>query len=205
MSTHERRAGPALLFQRLAPDECRRALRQWGASRAAVGPKGGPDPVVGGCCAPARIAGFLGAHRVPPPGIERQVQVPLSCRWQIERGSSISPAAPSLRMEVGSSCSLRAGIRCKGAGMRYIALLHQEPEVGEIEVSFPDLPGCVTAGPTLAEARRLAGEALRGHLAAWGAAGLPMPEPSALAAVVEHPNYADSVALMLVEVPAQPT
>jgi HicB-like antitoxin of HicAB toxin-antitoxin system len=45
--------------------------------------------------------------------------------------------------------------------MRYVALLHQEPEANEIEVCFPDLPGCVTAGPTLAEARQLAGEALR--------------------------------------------
>jgi len=85
--------------------------------------------------------------------------------------------------------------------MRYIALLHQEPEASEIEVSFPDLPGCVAAGPTLAEARKLAEEALRRHLAAVGAAGLPMPEPSTLAAVLDHPDYADSLALMLVEVP----
>jgi predicted RNase H-like HicB family nuclease len=56
----------------------------------------------------------------------------------------------------------------RSADMRYVALLHQEPEANEIEVCFPDLPGCVTAGPTLAEARQLAGEALRGHLATFG-------------------------------------
>jgi predicted RNase H-like HicB family nuclease len=58
------------------------------------------------------------------------------------------------------------------------------------------------AGRTLAEARKLAEEALRRHLAALGAAGLPMPEPSTLAAVLDHPDYADSLALMLVEMPA---
>jgi predicted RNase H-like HicB family nuclease len=86
--------------------------------------------------------------------------------------------------------------------MRYIALLHQEPDATEIEVSFPDLPGCVTAASTLAEARQLAEEVLRGHLAAMGMAGLPMPEPSTLAAVIELPDYADSLAMMLVEVPS---
>jgi len=58
------------------------------------------------------------------------------------------------------------------------------------------------AGPTLAEARQLAGEALRGHLAAMSAAGLPMPEASTLAAVTEHEDYEDALALMLVEMPA---
>lgn len=61
--------------------------------------------------------------------------------------------------------------------MRYLALLHQDFDASEIGVSFPDLPGCVTAGRTLAEARQLAEEALRGHLAAMGAAGLPCPSP----------------------------
>lgn len=85
--------------------------------------------------------------------------------------------------------------------MRYLALLHQDFDATEIGVSFPDLPGCVTAGRTLAEARQLAEEALRGHLAAMGAAGLPMPEPSTLASVLGHPEYQDALALMLVEVP----
>jgi predicted RNase H-like HicB family nuclease len=86
--------------------------------------------------------------------------------------------------------------------MRYIALLHQDPG-SEISVSFPDPPGCVTTASTLAKVRQLAEEALLGHLVAMGAAGLPMPEPSTLAAITEHEDYKDSLALMLLEVPSE--
>jgi predicted RNase H-like HicB family nuclease len=45
----------------------------------------------------------------------------------------------------------------------YIALLHKDPK-SDYGVSFPDLPGCVTAGRTLDEARAMAIEALELHL-----------------------------------------
>ena len=47
----------------------------------------------------------------------------------------------------------------------YIALVHKEPN-SDFGVSFPDLPGCVTAGKTLDEARAFASEALELHLEA---------------------------------------
>jgi predicted RNase H-like HicB family nuclease len=37
-------------------------------------------------------------------------------------------------------------------------------EEGDYVVSFPALPGCLTQGETLAEARRMAAEALAGYL-----------------------------------------
>ena len=46
----------------------------------------------------------------------------------------------------------------------YIALLRKEP-TSDYAVEFPDFPGCVTAGLTLEEARRMAAEALDFHLA----------------------------------------
>ena len=45
----------------------------------------------------------------------------------------------------------------------YIGIIHKEPE-SDYGVSFPDFPGCVTAGKTLAEAERLAQEALQFHI-----------------------------------------
>ena len=42
---------------------------------------------------------------------------------------------------------------------QYIALIHKE-DSSEYGVSFPDLPGCVTAGATLDKVRACAEEAL---------------------------------------------
>lgn len=49
----------------------------------------------------------------------------------------------------------------------------------------PDLPGCVTTGPTPEEVRRNMAEAIEFHLEGLAADGLPIPEPSALAEYVE--------------------
>jgi predicted RNase H-like HicB family nuclease len=48
--------------------------------------------------------------------------------------------------------------------MDYIAIIHKEPN-SDFGVSFPDFPGCITAGRTLGEARDMAAEALAGHIA----------------------------------------
>jgi predicted RNase H-like HicB family nuclease len=42
---------------------------------------------------------------------------------------------------------------------QFIALIHKDAD-SDYGVSFPDLPGCVTAGATLDEARDMAAEAL---------------------------------------------
>jgi predicted RNase H-like HicB family nuclease len=49
---------------------------------------------------------------------------------------------------------------------QYIALIHKDAG-SDYGVSFPDLPGCVTAGLDLDDARRMAEEALALHLGAW--------------------------------------
>lgn len=59
----------------------------------------------------------------------------------------------------------------------YIALLHKEPK-SDYGVSFPDLPGCITAGRTLDKARAMAVEALGPHLQGMTEDGDAIPEPS---------------------------
>ena len=84
---------------------------------------------------------------------------------------------------------------------QYIALIHKDAE-SEFGVSFPDLPGCVTAGATLDEARDMAAEALAFHLEGLAEDGEAIPEPSTLETVMNDPDNKDGVAI-LVAAPAQ--
>jgi predicted RNase H-like HicB family nuclease len=45
----------------------------------------------------------------------------------------------------------------------------------------PDLPGCVTTGPTLAETERLMKEAIEFHIEGLREDGLPVPAPTTTA------------------------
>jgi len=49
----------------------------------------------------------------------------------------------------------------------------------------PDLPGCVATGKTRGEVRKIIGSAIVMHLAGLREDGLPIPEPTASADVVE--------------------
>jgi predicted RNase H-like HicB family nuclease len=65
------------------------------------------------------------------------------------------------------------------AGTNYIAYLHKDRD-SEFGVSFPDFPGCVTAGKTLEQARRMAAEALAMHIAGLIEDDEVVPAPSTL-------------------------
>jgi predicted RNase H-like HicB family nuclease len=82
----------------------------------------------------------------------------------------------------------------------YIALLHKEQE-SDYGVSFPDLPGCMTAGRTLDEARAMAVEALALHLQGLVEDDNAIPEPSSLEAIMADPDNRDGVATLI---PAPP-
>lgn len=84
----------------------------------------------------------------------------------------------------------------------YIALLRKDQD-SDYGVDFPDFPGCVTAGTTLEEARRMAAEALEFHVEGMVADGEAIPEPSLLDAVMADPHNRDAVAF-LVDVPTRP-
>ncbi len=49
----------------------------------------------------------------------------------------------------------------------------------------PDLPGCVTTGPTIEETRRLIAEAIEFHIEGLRMDGDPVPEPTTIAESVE--------------------
>ena len=83
-------------------------------------------------------------------------------------------------------------------------------------VSFPDFPGCVSAGETVEEALLGAQEALAGHVALMLEDGEDLPEPSALEAVAaglrssspaggSADNGASTVAVTLVPVVPGPS
>ncbi|HSV29121.1 MAG TPA: type II toxin-antitoxin system HicB family antitoxin, partial [Candidatus Omnitrophota bacterium] len=59
------------------------------------------------------------------------------------------------------------------------------------------VPGCVSVGRTLDEARAMAAEALAGHLAMLEAEGEPMPVPSSMEALRDDPNRGGAVAILV--------
>jgi len=86
--------------------------------------------------------------------------------------------------------------------MDYLAYLHKDRN-SDFGVSFPDFPGCITAGRTLEEAHRMAAEALALHVAGMVEDGETIPKPSTLDAVAEDPAMKNAVAF-LVHVEPQP-
>ncbi|MGA9724515.1 MAG: type II toxin-antitoxin system HicB family antitoxin [Candidatus Binatus sp.] len=85
--------------------------------------------------------------------------------------------------------------------MDYIAYLHKDRD-SDFGVSFPDFPGCVTAGKTLEEARRMAAEALAFHIAGMIEDGDEVPAPSNLDALTNDPNMKGAVAVLVSVEPA---
>ncbi len=67
--------------------------------------------------------------------------------------------------------------------MRYIAFIHKEPD-SCYGVSFPDMPGCTSAGDTLDEAVANAVDALSGHVRMMDMDGDAVPAPRSLEEIV---------------------
>jgi predicted RNase H-like HicB family nuclease len=80
--------------------------------------------------------------------------------------------------------------------MEYIAYLHKDRK-SDYGVSFPDFPGCVTAGKTLDEARTMAVEALSLHIEGMMEDGEAIPEPSTLDALANDPAMKGAVAFLV--------
>jgi predicted RNase H-like HicB family nuclease len=86
--------------------------------------------------------------------------------------------------------------------MDYIAFIHKE-KTSDYGVSFPDIPGCVTAGETLEKARLMAQEALKGHLFLLREEGERIPLATALDQLIDHEDYKDAAAVIVVSVPIE--
>ena len=63
--------------------------------------------------------------------------------------------------------------------MDYIAFIHKEPQ-GCFGVSFPDFPGCISAGDTLKEAVNQASRALAFHVEGLEHDGTAIPSPRSM-------------------------
>lgn len=79
---------------------------------------------------------------------------------------------------------------------QYIALIHKD-EGSDYGVSFPDLPGCVSVGVDLDEARAMAEEALAMHLEGLVEDGEAVPEPSSLEEVMRDAENRSGVAILV--------
>ena len=80
--------------------------------------------------------------------------------------------------------------------MDYIAYLHKDNK-SDFGVSFPDFPGCITAGKSLDEARRRAPEALAFHIAGMIEDGEKIPKPSRIDDLVGDANRQNAVAFLV--------
>lgn len=74
----------------------------------------------------------------------------------------------------------------------YLAAIHKEGK-SDYGVSFPDFPGCITAGKTMDEAREFAKEALELHIEGMIEEGLAIPEPRSMEQALQDKDMADAV------------
>jgi len=79
---------------------------------------------------------------------------------------------------------------------QYIALIHKDAD-SDYGVSFPDLPGVISAGSTLDEARDMATEALAFHIEGLIEDGEAIPEPSSLEDVMANAENKNGVAVLI--------
>jgi predicted RNase H-like HicB family nuclease len=78
----------------------------------------------------------------------------------------------------------------------YIALIHKDAD-SDYGVSFPDFPGCVTAGSTIDEARALATEALAFHVDGMREDRQRLPVPSSMESVMIERANREAVAFLV--------
>jgi predicted RNase H-like HicB family nuclease len=81
--------------------------------------------------------------------------------------------------------------------MQYIGLIHKDAG-SDYGVSFPDFPGCITAGTTLEEARVMAQEALSLHVEGLIEDGEPLPAPTSLDEILADSENRDSIAVLAI-------
>ncbi len=78
----------------------------------------------------------------------------------------------------------------------YIGLIRKDKD-SDFGVDFPDFPGCVSAGATIEEARRMAQEALEMHVGGMAEDGDNLPGPSTLDAIMADCANTDAVAFLV--------
>lgn len=78
----------------------------------------------------------------------------------------------------------------------YIALIRKDAG-SDYGVAFPDFAGCVTAGRSLEDARRMAAQALALHVEGMTEDGEEIPEPASLDAIMADAENGGAVAVLV--------
>jgi predicted RNase H-like HicB family nuclease len=82
----------------------------------------------------------------------------------------------------------------------YIAIVHKDSK-SDFGISFPDFPGCITAGKSIDEVKDMAQEAIALHVKGLIEDGEQLPAPSKLENIMTDPDFSDAVAYLVIEVP----
>ena len=82
----------------------------------------------------------------------------------------------------------------------YIAIVHKDAQ-SDFGVSFPDFPGCITAGKNIDEAKDMAQEALTLHIQGMLEDGDRLPVPSKLEDIMSDHDFSNVIAYLVVSVP----
>ncbi len=82
--------------------------------------------------------------------------------------------APAIGPLVGGAAHGRAARKMLATPRPFIALIRRQADC-HFQVSFPDFPGCVSSGKTIAEARHNAEHALAAQCRRLHHAGRPLP------------------------------
>jgi len=78
----------------------------------------------------------------------------------------------------------------------YIGIIHKESD-SDFGISFPDFPGCVSAGSDLDDVLSMGREALAGHMTLMADEGHPVPEPSGMDTILVDPDYRDGTPVLV--------
>lgn len=82
---------------------------------------------------------------------------------------------------------------------KFVGIVHKDNN-SDYGVSFPDFPGCISAGDSLEEAYGMATEALEAHLQVMREMGAALPRRArTLDEVVKHPQSKGAATFFLIE------
>ena len=76
--------------------------------------------------------------------------------------------------------------------MKYPIVIHKDPD-SDYGITIPDLPGCFSAGSTMAEAIDMAQEAAECHIEGLLIDSEPIPTPSDIEVHKDNPDFKDGI------------
>lgn len=83
---------------------------------------------------------------------------------------------------------------------QYIGIIQKNEDSSDYGIMFPDFLGCVSAGSTIEELKRMAKEALELHIEGMIEDGEEIPEPSKFTDVIDKYGEKDAFLVIGIEV-----